>query len=817
MKQVNKLFLLVFMTLISFLGSVYSAETEVLEVGYPVSTVIAPTGSIYWVAENFSIINGTQQINAITIPLREDGTAPASVVVRIETVSGSDPSGTLVNANSTVTIPLNNISSTLSNVTANFLGNFTLINDTEYFMVTRLSWSSASDRTLSGVNTANVFPRGLRHTSTNSGSSWIETATQDMSFKLLFFSTPLAPTITTDIQPFYNSSSISIQLNTTSNTNMSYFLDADPEVSICNECNNSLLNLTSLSEGFHDIIFSSTNDDGQVNTTANFTIDTVNPSITNNLPAEINSYFLDFNGTTCTDTNIDTCTLNIESTNYDLLTVSNATLTINGNSSYTITAIDLAGNNATETGVILVNPTQYFQAQLSNGTNVQNFTLEGRASVGDYVTYLTYGDGLVLGSNTLLFEKLGFVSQNVTFTLNTTSDLNLTINVSQASITVNLYDRTTGNLLNQSADVQIVTLANGTTSNGTITFTDINFVPGTYVAQAISDNYYTEQKTFTYSGEANVVVDLYLLSTLLNNSASLVTPITDEWDNLLENANVRLLEYDNSIFGFKEVSSCISNSNGECKFLIEVGTKKYIVMANKVINGVDYLGVSSEEGEFFFFDVSGGQELLGTIFIRNVRLKPVSTLFQPSSVGLFITSPDYLDTIISSNSTNTVINIPISYLADNGLSYTVCAEYYRIDQNNLSKIITNICDTGSSGIVPAQNVILDNDFSYEVRITVEFDGDKYTYRSYLYFSTTSFMQILLNDGFAPNIVIFFWVLLLTISLWLKAINIWVYGAFSLSILQLVMFPNFLIASSSVSIILINIGVLYVSSKQVDSQ
>ena len=89
------------------------------------------------------------------------------------------------------------------------------------------------------------------------------------------------PTITTNLQTYYDSENISVQLNTTTNTNMSYVLDAGSETSICNECNNSILNLSLLAEGLHNITFISTDDNGQVNTTDNFTIDTITPIITN--------------------------------------------------------------------------------------------------------------------------------------------------------------------------------------------------------------------------------------------------------------------------------------------------------------------------------------------------------------------------------------------------------------------------------------------------------------------------------------------------------------------------------------------------------
>jgi len=87
------------------------------------------------------------------------------------------------------------------------------------------------------------------------------------------------PIIQSNLSQYYNITNISIQLNTTSNVNMSYILDLNSEVSICNDCNNSILNLTSLSELSHNITFISKNDNGVINNTESFIIDITAPNI----------------------------------------------------------------------------------------------------------------------------------------------------------------------------------------------------------------------------------------------------------------------------------------------------------------------------------------------------------------------------------------------------------------------------------------------------------------------------------------------------------------------------------------------------------
>lgn len=149
----------------------------------------------------------------------------------------------------------------------------------------------------------------------------------------LFYPFPIeGVAIETNLTNFYNSENISIQLNTTTLTNMSYILDSGSEVSICNNCNSSILNLYDLSEGFHTIVFISENENGQVNTTRNFTIDTTPPTITNNIPTEINSYEFDVNSfASCNSAEICNISFSEDGTTIDLPYNINQTLAYTGN------------------------------------------------------------------------------------------------------------------------------------------------------------------------------------------------------------------------------------------------------------------------------------------------------------------------------------------------------------------------------------------------------------------------------------------------------------------------------------------------------
>lgn len=651
---------------------------------------------------------------------------------------------------------------------------------------------------------------------------------------------------------FFNTTSIPLNVSTNINTNLSYIFNGASEVALCTNCNSST-NITLIGvEGLNTLIVFSNFTGTITNASSQFTIDITFPIIFDSLDInqtapfvkcneEYNSYIFptgnficdttpgppNFIITTCLETNVDFCRLEFDGSNQTLPANNfsvgdsiNFTSMFNGNVSYKIHAQDLAGNLVTKSGRIFINPINSFHFQNSSPILLTNLTFGGRSDANGVVNYTTYNDGLSLGINTLLFEKLGYVSENFSFTLNTTNQLNLTFNVSAASITVNLFNRLNGSPLLVSTLVNIFGLGNITTSTGQAVFQDFNFLPNDYEVEAIATGFYTEQQTFTYTGEANAIINLFLLDLSQNNTATLIVPTIDEWDNVLAGVDVRLQEYDASILGFKQVSQCISNSNGECQFLIEQSTKSYRLVGTAIINGITYTATNPLEantGETFQPIISGGQEVLGLDIIRQLRLKISDELPPANFLGLTITAPFTAEqTILLTNDTATIINVPIDFFSTSGLSYTVCFDVFVTSGTRYTSVITPICTTGASGVLPTVNVTLNNDFDFEAVITVEFDGILETFRTYPYPNDKSFAQTLLNDALVPNAVMFFWTVLLAFSMYLRSVALWSWGAMFLAVVQLAMFPNLLVLSSSVIIIVLNGCVLYISKKQIDS-
>lgn len=251
---------------------------------------------------------------------------------------------------------------------------------------------------------------------------------------------------------YFNTSSI--QINTTvlnsstnGNVNQTYYLYYNNGTFInstqytTNNLNGTL-NLTGLLDNTYKIYFYAKNNETNV-TSLNytFTIDVTLPVINNSIPNNISNY--QFNGSwfSCSDNNLVSCNISINSQNKANGT--NFNLTLNGNLSYTITAKDSVNNTQTSTGYLYVNPNQYFRViNNQTGSYLQNYTFGNYNSSGEYIIIPLYDLGI--GTHTLQFNKTGYLPTNYTFTFNTSSALNTSFNVTPNMLYLKFSSSTTG-------------------------------------------------------------------------------------------------------------------------------------------------------------------------------------------------------------------------------------------------------------------------------------------------------------------------------------------------------------------------------------
>lgn len=685
-------------------------------------------------------------------------------------------------------------------------------------------WQFANDR-------GNVFMGGkIDETGlwdTNLSQSDVELLyNSGLGFQYPYVIPPQVPEIQADVKQYYRSKDINITLSTNINTSMNYELDGGSKIFLCANCTNYELFLFNLSESTHEIKFISELDGNTKNSSYNFTVDTTFPIITNNIPNEIYSYF--FNGSyfNCGDTNILSCTITIQGNTYNQGV--DFDVDDHGLSQYNLTATDLAGNNLTVENNTFFNPIITFQAEDENDVQVEEFKLtindNQKETSNGSVTYLTYNDDLEFGVNDIEFRGEGYVVDNFTFNFSASTKYltPITLDVQSASVTINVFDRTNGNLINNlTSEVIIYNIGNKTTNDGMAVFNNSEIQKGEYSSQVVVEGYNTEQKSFEYNGEQNAQVNFFLLQQNQSNVETLFVTTTDEYDNLLFGVDVRLQEYDVDSKSFIEVSNCISNSNGECQFLIELKTKSYRLIGTTSINGVDFRAVNpigDNDGEIFEPVISGGEDVLGKDIIRNLRLKISSALTPLDTYGLTIIAPHTeKETIVSQDENSSTINLNVEYLATNGLNYNVCVTVYLIQKFN-KEFVEETCDFGSSGIVHYNNYIIDRDFNWQFEISYQYDNNPTRiYKTYNYESKFSFNTILEQYSLVGWAAILLWIIILSLALWQENITTFIIGGSILSVVQFGLYPNVFVGSGSVITIVIGYLVFKVARKEVDLQ
>jgi len=397
--------------------------------------------------------------------------------------------------------------------------------------------------------------------------------------------TPLAPIMTSNIQPFYNTSNISITLindgiiNGTDFVEMLYSLDGASNVSLGNTTNTTF-SLLNLNDSLHDIDFFLISNQGNSSLEQSFTIDTTNPMLNVGLPSDYN-FYTDFNFSNfinVSDTNLDTCIVSVSGESSTVCTDSNYTFTTNGNKTINVTATDLAGNSVSSlNNILLINPFQSFQI-FSDAVQLFNFTINSVSDNGTGTAKLNiFSNGLVIGANSALFEKLGFSSTNILFTLNSTSEVNISTNVTESVIVIRIFNRETGALLTglTSITLQATIGFNGSTTTGLLNITDINFINEQYQILAEHVGFDTETVYFNYNNQETINIDIFMLNSTSSESGQITIIVKNSLSQFVESAVCSALEWRPSESAFVSVAQGLSNVIGETMLNIQLDTIIY--------------------------------------------------------------------------------------------------------------------------------------------------------------------------------------------------------------------------------------------------
>lgn len=588
---------------------------------------------------------------------------------------------------------------------------------------------------------------------------------------------PFAPQvaiIATNLKAGYNVSNISVIVNSTLVTNLSYILDLAGEVSICSECNNATVNLTSLSEGNHNITWFSLD----TNFSQTFDIDTMVPNINVSLPPILFSYFINFTEfIEFGDKNLDTCTVDISQEGSASCTNESFEFTFNGNHTINVTVNDTAGNvNRSLNNLMLVNPQQFFRFTNSTGVFITNFTFGGQLFSGNVANISTYFSLISLGNNSLIFSKSGFANTNVTFNVNTTSRINLTTNITQSMIVLKIFDRETLSLITGTTTITMVAPVgfNATTTTGLLNISSINFLAGAYQIIASHALYETESIFFTYSNQETLIKEIFMLNSTAVDVGTVIVQVTASTGPFVQGALCQALEWSPSQSAFVSVAEGNTNTEGSTILNIEIGTKLYKFTCSK-----DGVSVISPQ-----------------------NIIQVSGAIVPLVLDIGEAAPVLLLNNFIYNLTNSTLNathqqITYTFNSQDNLVTEACLKLYTISGNRRSLSQSPTCISSSSGEIQII-VDIDEDFSQKVVATAEEDGIVREVDEISFLGSFSLENSLSPYGMHVLVPLLFLIGGLVLGLMLKpaSITISLFGMFIMMWLAFTLIPSIMSLSST---------------------
>ncbi len=482
----------------------------------------------------------------------------------------------------------------------------------------------------------------------------------------------------------------------------------------------------------------------------------------------------------------NTCTFMISSKDFmNSYFTKNSSTNKNINMTYAINKLYFKDNSATAIQGLLIQityPSGYSLNRITNVAGMINFSSIPLTS-NETGTYSFH-----------VYDKIGYVTP-LTFTETLTSaNIPFTKNytIYKATIKVNIFDRLTHNLLLRNVSLYFLTLFNDSTNTGAYSKTNISILANDYVAQALSSGYGTEQQTFTYNGISNVSIDFYLLNLSQSNVGTLFVSTLSSGLYKISGVRVILREYDPITLTFIEVSECISNSNGECAFNIELGTKTYDLIATKTINGQVY--TASLEPEIIVTDNE----------VRNIYL-----YYSSSFTAL---PEDNLVYDIDETFLNNVSTISTNFYTINGLPLEICTEYFIG-----SVSITKSCLNSTSAI---QNLgvsyLLNRSNYYVAKVYIE-QGTTDRILETFYYPTIESIEETFPRTVLNAAILMAWVVCLAFTLYSKNITLFGILAIFLSWGSFFMLPNTLMVAFAVFKTTLSLSIVWFARKQQDTE
>lgn len=405
--------------------------------------------------------------------------------------------------------------------------------------------------------------------------------------------------------------------------------------------------------------------------------------------------------------------------------------------------------------------------------NIYNLTFEGYEG---YVTPITFS------------ENISVLPSSVTY------------DIARTNITIRFYDRETSELILENVTFSIEGLFTNSTTTGVYSFNGMTISAGIYNLYASAPSYDIALKSFEYTGQNNVSLELYLINSTADNVIATIARVYDLGYNLLPNADVRLEEYVASIQGFSEVSQCFSDSNGECTFQVEQGIKVYRIIAYAEINGITYTETSSETGSPIYLD-----QTIYELYLGEGNTFEVSDLYDLTA---YLENTDLVNNVSFTDG--------IFYDSD-GLSHEVCLEYFYIDGfEEKAWPNSKTCDFASSGTLNSNQsgFLLNRSYTNIVKIYVNESGSIIVYDSRTYDKAGGLAEQL--GSFIKPLFVFLMGCCVALMFFTKKVIAWCIGIFILICFSLYFVSNLLGSFISSAGIIECFLILWLAKKENDN-
>lgn len=362
----------------------------------------------------------------------------------------------------------------------------------------------------------------------------------------------------------FDHSPISLLLTTISNVNSSVSINGSAFSPIATDSNSTIYSLI-IGEGTSTLSFKSIDSIGIAHTNLTVTKDTIDPVINIFNTSTIESYSITWSNVfNYSDDYLDSCWIVVENSTENCISY---TFTESGNQSVAIYVNDSAGNIASDSFYIFIDPEAYIYFETPGGSPVTDFTLDG-TNYSNYASINIYDLGL--GNHTLLFSKYGYEQINVSLVFNTTAQINITEIVGVSLLGIKIYDRESLTLITQNVNVDLVGdsfAGSYSTSSGILTIENITELPGLYRLSFESSGYANNEYYFTHTGFSVVNVSTYLINESLTIPIKVI--LRDIFQNEIDGCYIKIKQYFISENDYIQVDQGITNSNGEIIFDLE--------------------------------------------------------------------------------------------------------------------------------------------------------------------------------------------------------------------------------------------------------